>query len=271
MRLLSLAHLTAIDLDPPALIRAAAEAGFDAVGLRLLQVTPTSPGYPLMTAPVLMRETQAALRETGLWVHDIEFVRITPETSVASLLPFLDAGAALGAREVITAPYDPDHSRLADTLGQLAEEAALRGLGVSLEFFPWTDIRTVDDAVRIVEQAGPTVGILPDSLHFDRSDSSHQTLSNLPPDRLRFAHLCDAPVCPPYDAQTLLFAAREERLPPGLGQIDLGAFLAALPADLPIGIEVPQTARMRSAPAARVIQETCRAARRFLAQHSEQP
>ncbi len=35
-RLLSLAHLTAITLPPPDLIHAAADVGFDAVGLRLI-------------------------------------------------------------------------------------------------------------------------------------------------------------------------------------------------------------------------------------------
>ena len=96
-RSLSVAHLTAIDLTPPQLIEAAAETGFDAVGLRLLQVTPDSPGYPLMRDRAMMRATRAALRDTGLRVADIEFIKITPEFDLDALLPLLDAGAALGA------------------------------------------------------------------------------------------------------------------------------------------------------------------------------
>ena len=38
-RQVSVAHLTAIDLSPPDLIEAAATAGFDGVGLRLIRVT----------------------------------------------------------------------------------------------------------------------------------------------------------------------------------------------------------------------------------------
>ncbi|WP_323772404.1 sugar phosphate isomerase/epimerase [Antarctobacter sp.] len=241
-RPLSLAHLTAIDLPPPALIHAAAKAGFDAVGLRLLRVTPTSPGYPLMQDPAQLRATQDALSATGLRVHEIEFVKLEPDTDPAHLCAFLDTGAALGAREVICAPYDPDLTRLADRLGALADLAAARDLGVSLEFFPWTVVPSLEAALRVVEQAGPTAGILVDSLHFNRSTSRRGTLTALPAQRLRFAHLCDARVAPPYTTDSLLHTAREDRLPPGQGDIDLVDFLRALPADLPLGLEVPRPA-----------------------------
>lgn len=263
-RLLSLAHLTAIGLPPPALIRAAARAGFDAVGLRLIRVTDDSPGYPLMDDPAMMRETRATLAETGLAVHDIEFVRITPELVPRSLEAFLDAGAELGAREVIAAPYDLDLARLADTLGKLSELAALRGVGVSLEFFPWTVVPSLDVALRLASEAGASVGILADSLHFDRSGSSLESLHTAPPDRLRFAHLCDAPVHPPYSTEDLLHAGRAERLPPGCGQIDLRAFLDALPPDLPLGLEVPMTARTKEIGADAVIGEVMTRTRTLL-------
>lgn len=108
----------------------------------------------------MMAETKAALRDTGLSVSDIEFVKIEPQIDLPALLPFLDAGAELGAREVICAPYDPDLSCLADNLGTLSELAKSRGLGVSLEFFPWTVVPDLASAHRIVEDAGPDVGIL---------------------------------------------------------------------------------------------------------------
>ena len=240
-RLLSAAHLTAIDLAPPAFIEAAARAGFGAVGLRLLRVTDTSPGYPLMDDPAMMRATRAALRATGLSVMDIEFVKITPEIDLSALGPLFDAGAALGARHVITAPYDPDLARLADRLAALGEMAAPRGLGVVLEFFPWTAVPDLATCRRAVEAAGPGIGILVDSLHFDRSRSLLGDLRALPPSRLPFAHLCDAEVRSAYTTEELLHTARDERLPPGEGQIDLAAFLAALPAGIPIALEVPMS------------------------------
>lgn len=240
-RSISLAHLTAIDLAPPRLIEAAAKAGFDAVGLRLIRVTDTSPGYPLMQDKAILSQTKAALRDTGLCVSDIEFVKIEPETDVSSLGPFLDTGAELGAREVICAPYDPELQRLAETLGRLSDAAHERGLRVSFEFFPWTAVPDLSSARQMVEMAGPDLGILVDTLHFDRSHSTLNDLRNVSSDRLRFAHLCDAPVQESYSTEQLLHTARAERLPPGEGQIDLVSFLAALPPSIPIGIEVPMT------------------------------
>ncbi len=263
-RSLSLAHLTAIDLAPPALVRAAAEAGFDAVGLRLIRVTETTPGYPLMDDAPMMRETRAALADSGLSVHDIEFVRIEPGTDFDALEAFLDAGATLGAREVVVAPYDPDLSRLADRLAEFAERAATRSLGVSMEFFPWTPPRDLDAALALVTQAGPRTGLLVDALHFDRSESSLETLRQVPRERLRFAHLSDAPVHPPYSADELFHTAREARLPPGEGRIDLHAFLDALPPDLPLGVEVPMTALCAAEGPAAAIPRAIAGARRLL-------
>lgn len=128
-RKLSVAHLTAITLSPPDFIEAAAQAGFDGVGLRLIRVTDTSPGYPLMSDRAMMRQMKVALAATGLSVGDIEFVKITPETRPKELCPFLDAGAELGARHVITAPYDPDLDWLAETLAAIdALEVPMTGL-----------------------------------------------------------------------------------------------------------------------------------------------
>lgn len=238
-RKLTLAHLTAIDLPPPALIEAAARAGFDGVGLRLIRVTETTPGYPLMTDAAIMRETRAALRDTGVYVADIEFVRIAPEFDANALASFLDAGAELGAAHVIAAPYDDDHARLIDSVGALAEVAEARGIGVALEFFPWTSVPDLAACWEIVRQAGDGVGVLVDCLHFDRSGSDIGLLSSLPPERLPFAHLCDAPVSPPYSTEELLRTAREARLPPGEGEIDLARILAALPPSTPLGLETP--------------------------------
>ena len=263
---LSLAHLTVLSLPPPEMVRVAARTGFAAVGLRLIAVTENSPGYPLMHDPVMLRETRAALADTGLRLSDIEFVKITPEIDVAALEPFIAAGAALGARHVITAPYDSDHARLADRLGAIANVAGPYGLTALLEFFPWTTVPDLATAVKVVlDTSGANVGLLVDTLHFDRSGSSLNQLEALPARLLPMIHLCDAAAERPTTTEELLHTARAERLPPGEGGIDIAAVLRRMPPDRTIALEVPMqrmTALQGPEAVARRVHD---AARRFLA------
>lgn len=239
-RVLSLAHLTVLDLAPPRMVEVAARIGYASVGLRLIAVTDTTPGYPLMKDRGMLQETKAALRETGIRVNDIEFVKITPELDIRSLEPMLAAGAELGARHIITAPYDPDLCRLADQLAGIAELSQPHGISPVLEFFPWTNVPDLATAHRVAEAtARADVGILLDTLHFSRSGSRPEDLAGRPMDRFSFIHLCDAPVLADYSTEQLLHSARAERMAPGAGQIDLRAILAPLPTDIPISLEIP--------------------------------
>ena len=247
MTKLVLAHLTTLSLPPPQMIRVAARTGYHAVGLRLIQVTPESPFYPLMTDPVMLRETRRALDETGIGVNDIEFVKITPELDVPALEPFVAAGAALGACHIIAGPYDPDLARLADRFGALCDLGARYRVGVVLEFFPWTVVPGLTPAAAIVNAANRSNGgILVDTLHFDRSGSSVQQLARIRPERLPFVHLCDAPVERPATTEGLLHHARAERLPPGEGGLDIRGVLQHMPAGIPVSLEVPMEALTRA-------------------------
>jgi sugar phosphate isomerase/epimerase len=263
---LSLAHLTVLSLPPPEMVRVAARTGYGAVGLRLIAVTGDSPGYPLHDDAVMMRETRAALADTGVRLSDIEFVKITPDIDVAALESFIAAGASLGARHVITAPYDPDHARLSDHLAEIADLAAPYGLSALLEFFPWTTVPDLATAALVVEKASrPNVGILVDTLHFDRSNSSLSQMESIPVHRLPMLHLCDAPSTKPTTTEGLLHTARAERLPPGDGGIDIAAILRRMPHDAQITLEVPmQSLAEREGPEA-VARHVHDAATRFLA------
>ncbi|MTH64327.1 sugar phosphate isomerase/epimerase family protein [Paracoccus shanxieyensis] len=263
-RAISLAHLTVVETAPPQMIRMAARLGYDAVGLRLLRVTPETPGYPLMDDPQMMAQTRAALAETGLRVQDIEFVRITPEFDLNALRPFLRAGAELGAAHVICAPYDPDLSRLADNLALMAQECRAHGMQAVLEFFPWTSVPDLATALRVVEPVAD-LGILVDTLHFNRSGSSLEDLRRALP-RMPFLHLCDAPVHPPYTTEQFFHAGRVERLPPGAGQIPLAPIMAELPPDLPVTLEIPMTAKALAEGEEAVAAHVIAATRQFLTQ-----
>lgn len=266
MRAFSLAHLTVLSLPPPAMVAVAARTGYDAVGLRLIAVTPDSPGYPLMDDPPAMRETKLRLADTGIRVGDIEFVRITPEIDIPSLEPFAAAGAELGARHIIAAPYDPDLVRLAERLGALADLAGRYGLSVLLEFFPWTAVPDLGTAARVVDGADrPNAGLLVDTLHFARSGSRLEQLDRIPAARMPFVHVCDAEAGRSFTTAQLLHTARAERLPPGEGDLDIRGILGRLPPGIPIGLEVPMERLTRERGPEEVARRVREAAGRALA------
>ena len=266
MTAFSLAHLTAIVLSPPELIHLAARTGYRTVGLRLIAVTPDSPGYPLMDDRAMLRATKDAIAETGVGVLDIEFVRITPEIDVAALQPFVAVGAELGAKYVITAPYDPDHARLSDRLGAISDLCVAHGMQAVLEFFPWTDVPTLGAAAKVVQDTGrDACCILLDTLHYARSASTPAQFQGLPASRFPFIHLCDAPAGTSWTREQLFHAGRVERLPPGEGGIDIKGILQHLPPGLPVGLEVPMTALMASKGTEAVVRRVREAAERLLA------
>lgn len=239
-RSFALAFLTVPDLHPTQAISVAAETGYDSVGLRLLPAAANGEGpYPILTDASVLAEARAALADTGIRVGDVEIVRLKPYTKAEEFTGFLECAAALGAANVLVAGDDPEPARLTQTFGAFAQLAARYGLTADLEFMPWTGVRNAAKAKAIVEGAGQSNGgVLADALHWDRTGGKVEDLQSLPANRIHYFQLCDAAA--EYDRSDagLISIARGGRLLPGEGGIDLPAFVRALPADVPISIEI---------------------------------
>jgi sugar phosphate isomerase/epimerase len=262
---LSLSYYTVPELSPPQMVRAAAAAGFDFVGARLLNGQPGRDPAPLMESPALRRETIACLHDTGLRVLDASGARLRPETDMAAFAPFIDAAAELGARHILASGDDPDEPRLAARFAELCELAGRSGLTVDLEFVPWMTIADLALAARLVRNvARANFGIAVDALHFDRSRSRLSDLAALPRTWFRYMQLCDAPAAWASDRASLLHAAVSERLFPGEGAIDLAGLLRALPPGIPIALEIPTATLARTMPAGERLQRAVAATRRLL-------
>ncbi len=239
-RVFSLAYLTAAPLSPPDAVDLAARLGYAHVGLRALPAMPGGDAAPLVTDAALLRATLARMAATGVTVFDMEIVRIGPEFSVEGLRPFLDVSHRLGASAVLVAADDPEEARLTASFAAFSDAAAEAGLTADLEFMPWTTAPDCRTARRIVEGAGrPNGRILVDSLHAARSATTLDDLAALPRSLLSYAQICDAPAEIPATAEGLIHTARQARLLPGDGGIDLSAMFRSLPADLPVSIEIP--------------------------------
>lgn len=244
-RIYSLAQLTALTLNPPQIIELAARTGYDQVGVRLLPVAPGAVAYPLMSDKSMLRETLARMRDTGVSIFDLELIRIGPNFDLESYLPFLETGAELGAKAVLVAGDDPDEARLTEGYTRLCEAMQPFGLSADLEFMPWTPVRDLATALRIVSHADqPNSGILVDALHFDRSNSCFNQLAAVPHHWLHYAQICDGPAERPTSHEELIRAARSERLLPGEGGIDLQKLWAVLPKSLPVSVEIPNDQRI---------------------------
>jgi sugar phosphate isomerase/epimerase len=188
-----------------------------------------------------MRTTKIRLAATGVDVLDVELARIGPDQHPRDFVRFLEAGAELGARHVITQLPDPDRARKIDHFAELCELARPLGLTVDLEFPSWTETPDLREAVRVVRAADqPNAGLLIDLLHFARSGSSVADLRQLPADWFHFVHVCDAPPTIPATTEGLIHTARFERLCPGEGGIDVHGILSALPPGLPYALEIPR-------------------------------
>jgi sugar phosphate isomerase/epimerase len=236
----SMAYLTANGLDPVAAIELAAKLGFDAISFRLLPAGPGDTPPPLLTDDTLFARVKDALADTGLRFSDAEMIRLNEDTNLERFRPFLTRIEALGASHILVAGDDPDRARITDSYARLCPMVAEHGLTADLEFMPWTAVKTVADARALVEAAAhPAAAILFDTLHFDRCASDLGDLRALPREMMNYVQICDGPAeYDPSDAG-MMYLARNARLVPGEGGIDLAAIAALLPKDVPISVEVP--------------------------------
>lgn len=231
-RPLALAARTLDGLAPAAIVRTAAEAGFAAVGLLV------EPGD---WTDATTREVRQALAGTGLRVLDVEVVRIKPGPVDPSLPRLLDIAREVGAGHVLVIGHDEDRARTVAAFRAVCEAAAARGLAAVLEFMAFRGVATLGDALDVVAAAvHPAGAVLVDNHHLARSGAAPEELLRVPPRLLRYVQLCDAPAEPAggWSTEALLEDALGARCLPGEGELPLRSFVEALPAGVPISVEL---------------------------------
>jgi sugar phosphate isomerase/epimerase len=94
----------------------------------------------------------------------------TSEEEVFKIATELDARSITA---VVFAKSPPSQDELIECFARLCERAAERGLQVHLEFIPFTPVRTLEDALAIVDAVNlPNGGIMLDAWHLCRSGGS---------------------------------------------------------------------------------------------------
>lgn len=230
-RLLSLAAGVSPELadDPAALVTAAADAGWPAVGIWFDPATWTD----ATTAAVARR-----LDDTGLRPVDVEVIRIGPDGDHGEAI--VDVAAALGASNVLAISAFSEPARTAARLAELCDRAEPAGVRVCLEFMRFTAVRDLADALDVVGRVDHrAAGILVDLLHVARSGTGFDEIAAADPELFPYVQWCDAPAEPAgWTTREIITDALDARSAPGEGGLDVHGFERLFAPEVPFSMEV---------------------------------
>lgn len=229
---ISLASGVLPDFGPLETVEAARFGGFDAVGLWI----DTNQWTEATT-----RAVKTALADTGLPLLDVEVLWLKPGALLDDHRRAIDIGMELGAANVLCVSSETDHGRTAEWLADLCRHAEGSALRVALEFGIFTEVKTLATALSILDQvAHPQRALLIDPIHVDRSGTSVADLAAIDPALLAYAQFCDARAerPDPADFGAIITDAVDLREQCGAGALPLADMLDALPAALPLSIEL---------------------------------
>lgn len=240
MPIVSLDHLTVFELTPPELVSIASQVGFSHVGVRLQPAAPGERQHPMIGDTPMLRETLSRMEDSGVKVLDVGVFRLKKETDIGSFEPVFAAAAKLGAAHAVVNGDEPHEETLTDLFSRLCDLGRPYALAMNLEATPWSGLRTITQAARIVRNAKRDNGrVLIDTIHVDRSGGSAKEIASIPADMIAYAQVCDGYPPRPTDFDTMIFQARNERAFPGEGSLDLASMVRALPPGIPLSLECP--------------------------------
>jgi len=250
---LGIEQLTVMGMPPVELIELTAKAGCAAISGALGPMPMAMFGFPefdlypawsLEDDPVLQREVKAALKDTGVRIALGEGFRVREDGDVRTRAAALDLMADLGAERINAVSMERDLPRTYDQLAHLADMVIARGMQFTIEFAPPNTINSLESALAAIDHIGAgRAKMLIDAMHFFRSGATLEQLCALDPALIGYAQICDVPLIA-TDPHGYMMEATTARMVPGSGELPLAEWVAALPADVVIGVEVPMVERL---------------------------
>jgi sugar phosphate isomerase/epimerase len=233
--------ISVFGLPPVQFVALAAELGCQHISIALTPMPGNPLGYPLWSLrddAGLRKDLVAVLRDHGISISLGEGFLLRPGTDIREAAGDMVLMRELGVPCINIVPIDPDWSRSIEQLSLFAEMAAAHGLAATLEYMPGMRIGDLATAAAAVNEVGnQSLRLLIDAMHLFRSGGGAADVAALAPEMIGYVQLCDVPVISKYAAYG--DEARHYRLPPGEGELPLRDFIAALPRDLMVGLEVP--------------------------------
>jgi len=230
--LISLASGILPGCDGPATARAAVDGGYRAVGLTV---------DPTVWTDTTTREVNAIVADGSIEVLDVEVVVIQPgQAESPESERIIDVGAALGASHVLIVSDDPNPDNTKRAFEHLCRRAEQAGMRAVLEFLMIFQVNSLEAALEIVtDVAHPAGGVLVDALHLQRCGHTPADLEGLNAHLFPYMQLCDAPAkVAQADPTGYLADALDARMAPGEAGLPLADLLDALPAGIPLSLEV---------------------------------
>ncbi|WP_299444854.1 sugar phosphate isomerase/epimerase [uncultured Phycicoccus sp.] len=261
-----------VDLRSPIPLRerveAAAAAGFTGFGL-------LSADLPAAVARYGLPGIRTLLADHGIVHLELEGIpdwwddgpRRAASDRVRTLM--LEAAEALGARHLKVTPDGEDRpwdrGLWAARFAELAAQAEGVGARLGIEFFPWSNIGSLAEALRLVEDAGHAAGgVVIDAWHVARAGTPVSDLASVPLHRIVGVELDDADE---HVVGTLFEDTVHRRRYCGEGSFDLPGMVAALRAtgwDGPWGVEILSDEH-RALPVRSALDRAARTARAVIA------
>lgn len=237
-------------MPPVEHVRLAAELGCQTISTALAPVPwrlECFPEWSLRTDKQLQRELRAALQDLGIVISLAEGFAIRAARDVRSCEVDLDIMVELGAEAVSTVCLDTDLARSEDQFAALWEMASARGMRLHLEFAPPHTVNTLTKARQLLATLGEgRATLVLDAMHFFRSGATLDDLAALPPHLIGYAQICDTTITQ-AEGEDYYHDACFNRMVPGEGELPLKEFVLGLPAQVPLGIEVPLRSRLTGA------------------------
>jgi len=211
------------DPDLPGQIRAAAGAGFQAIGPDSYSIAAFCRGGGRV------EDLDQAIRSAGLRCFELPTLLI-------------DADAAgnrerteelLGYAKVLRPDFvqlnvdSQTDATVLDGLRRAGEHFGALGARLAIEYLPWLpEVRNLRSTRALLERAGvPGAGILVDTWHFTLSDDSWEELEALPLEEIAYLQFDDHP---PLTSDDLVAETLGRRVMPGEGHFELERFCKLL-------------------------------------------
>lgn len=264
----SLAYLTVFGCPPPEMIYIAARTGYDFVSLRpIFMGLPGEPDFSFSKNYGLMRQTKAALADTGVRLLDIELAKIYDGVDVKNYLQAMESAAELGGKHILSSIWTDDKHFALERFLELCELAKPFGLTVELEFVPIASVNNLEGALNVLHRAKQdNAGLMIDVHHFHRSGDQLGDLDQVPMEWFRYLHLCDATKENPSSIEEMTRILREERLYLGEGGIDVASIVDRMP-EIPYSIELPNVMRVKEYGYEEYARRCLHSAKQYFKQH----